>query len=245
MDEARGLADRLDSLRERIVRACVRSGRAPDSVRLLPVTKGVPTDTVREAMALGLREFGENRVQEAEQKIAGMDPRPRWHLVGHLQRNKAKRAVELFDVIHSIDSAHLADEISRRAVEMSKRVPCLVEVNTSGDRTKFGVPPEAARELLEAVSGCRQIELRGLMTIGPLAGGAEGARRAFQRLAAIRGDAARTGLLAEDADLSMGMSDDFEIAIEEGATIVRVGTALFGVRPPGLGQGRPAGNGPA
>ncbi|HYQ96406.1 MAG TPA: YggS family pyridoxal phosphate-dependent enzyme [Candidatus Eisenbacteria bacterium] len=242
MDEARGLADRLDSLRERIGRACARSGRAPESVRLLPITKGFPAETVRGAMALGLREFGENRVQEAEQKIAAIHPRPRWHLVGHLQRNKAKRAVELFDVIHSIDSAQLADEVSRRAM---KRVPCLVEVNTSGDRTKFGVSPEGAGELLLAVSGCSQIELHGLMTIGPVAGGPEGARRAFRRLAAIRQEAARTGLLAEDADLSMGMSDDFEIAIEEGATIVRVGTALFGARPAGPGPGRPAGPGPA
>jgi hypothetical protein len=182
-------------------------------------------------MGLGLREFGENRVQEAEEKIAAVEPRPRWHLVGHLQRNKAKRAVQLFDVIHSIDSAQLADEVSRRAVEAGKRAACLVEVNTSGDRTKFGVPPEGALGLLKAVGAGEGIELRGLMTMGPLAGGAEGARRAFQRLAAIRRDAARAGLLAEDADLSMGMSNDFEIAIEEGATIVRVGTALFGERP--------------
>jgi hypothetical protein len=186
-------------------------------------------------MALGLREFGENRVQEAEPKIAAVEPRPRWHLVGHLQRNKAKRAVQLFDVIHSIDSAQLADEISRRAVETGRRVACLVEVNTSGDRTKFGAPPEDALELLKAVGAREGIELHGLMTIGPLSGGAEGARRAFRLLSAIRREAARAGLLAADADLSMGMSGDFEIAIEEGATVVRVGTALFGARPAGPG----------
>jgi len=231
MDEARGLADRLDSLRERIARTCTRSGRAPESVQLLPVTKGFPAESVRQAMKLGLRDFGENRVQEAEEKIADVIPRPRWHLVGHLQRNKARRAVELFDVIHSIDSVQLADEVSRRGVGMAKRAACLVEVNTSGDPNKFGVPPEDALGLLRAVREMGGIELRGLMAIGPLGGGVEGARRAFQRLAAIRREAQLAGILAEDSDLSMGMSDDFEIAIEEGATIVRVGTALFGARP--------------
>ncbi len=231
MDEAPSLKHRLESVREKVDRACARSGRDPHSVRLLPVTKGFPASTIRDAMALGLEEFGENRVQEAEEKIASVSPRPRWHLVGHLQRNKAKRAVQLFDVIHSIDSAALADEVSNRALEAGKKIACLVEVNTSGDRTKFGVPPEGARDLLKRVCANEGIALRGLMTIGPLHGGPEGARRAFRELASIRGEATRAGILAGDADLSMGMSDDFEIAIEEGATIVRLGTALFGNRP--------------
>jgi PLP dependent protein len=231
MDEARGLADRLDSVRERIGGACARSGRDPKSVRLLPVTKGFPAGTVRAAMVLGLGEFAENRVQEAEEKVAAVSPRPRWHLVGHLQRNKTRRAVHLFDVIHSIDTAELADEVSRRSIEAARKMPCLLEVNTSGDRGKFGVAPDRAIGLLEAVRGLPGVELRGLMTIGPLTGGADAARRAFRRLAALRRDAAGAGILAEDSDLSMGMSDDFEIAIEEGATIVRVGSALFGPRP--------------
>jgi len=231
MDDVRDLADRLDSVRERIARACSRSGRSPDTVRLLAVTKGFPAETVRNAMTLGLREFGENRVQEAEGKIAAVTPRPRWHLIGHLQRNKAKRAVQLFETIHSLDSTPLADEVSRRAAEQGKRMPCLVEVNTSGDRSKFGAAPETALELLRAVGALGGIDLRGLMTIGPLSGGPDGARRAFRGLAAIRDAAAREGLLAEGADLSMGMSEDFEIAIEEGATIVRVGSAMFGNRP--------------
>ena len=230
MDEASSLRHRLESVRERIGRACARSGRAPQSVRLLPVTKGFPVGTIRDAMALGLGEFGENRVQEAEEKIASISPRPRWHLVGHLQRNKAKRAVPLFDVIHSIDSAELAEEVSRRALGEGKRIACLVEVNTSGDASKFGVKPSDARNLLSEVGGLEGVALRGLMTIGPLHGGGAGARRAFQELAAIRAEAARAGLLPEDAELSMGMSDDFEIAIEEGATIVRLGTAIFGAR---------------
>ena len=224
------LADRLYSVLERIAGACARSGREPASVRLLPVTKGFPADTVRRAIALGLQDFGENRVQEAEEKIPAVEPRPRWHLVGHLQSNKAKRAVQLFDVIHSIDSDAVAGEVSRRAVQVGRRIACLVEVNTSGDRAKFGVAPERARELLLAAGRLEGIELRGLMTLGPLEGGPEGARRAFQSLARIRREAAGAGLLTERADLSMGMSDDFEIAMEEGATIVRVGTALFGPR---------------
>ncbi len=222
------LADRLFLLRERIAGACARAGRDPTSVRLLPVTKGFPADTVRE---------GENRVQEAEGKIPSVEPRPRWHLVGHLQSNKAKRAAQLFDVIHSIDSNAIAAEVSRRAVQADRRIACLVEVNTSGDRDKFGAAPDRALELLLAAGRLEGIELQGLMTIGPLEGGPEGARRAFQSLARIRREAAGAGLLTEDADLSMGMSDDFEIAIEEGATIVRVGTALFGSRPGAAGPG--------
>ncbi len=228
MDEAPNLRHRLESVRERIGRACARSGRAPQSIRLLPVTKGFPAGTIRDAMALGLGEFGENRIQEAEGKIASISPRPRWHLVGHLQRNKAKRAAQLFDVIHSIDSLPLAEEVSRRAQEKGSRIACLVEVNTSGDASKFGVPPEGARDLMEKAGRLEGIDLRGLMTIGPLHGGAAGARRAFQDLASIRAEAVRAGLLPEGADLSMGMSEDFEIAIEEGSTIVRLGTALFG-----------------
>jgi pyridoxal phosphate enzyme (YggS family) len=231
MDDARDLAARLQSVKERIGRACARSGRLPGSVRLLAVTKGFPARTVREAMALGIRDFGENRVQEAEEKIAAVKPGPHWHLVGHLQGNKAKKAVSLFETIHSIDSMPIADLVSRRAAEQGKRTVCLVEVNTSGDRSKYGVAPEGALDLLRAARGFEGIDLRGLMTIGPLSGGPDGARRAFRDLTRIRAEAVGAGLLAGGADLSMGMSDDFEIAIEEGATIVRVGSALFGSRP--------------
>lgn len=230
MDETRGLADRLKSVRERIDRATARSGRIPGSVRLLAITKGFPAAVVREAANLGLLHFGENRVQEAEGKIAALDPALHWHLVGHLQRNKARRAVLLFEMIHSIDSQEIAEEVARRAADSSKRVACLVEVNTSGDASKFGVAPEGALDLLRGVGALAEIDLRGLMTIGPLSGGTDGARRAFRDLRAVRTEAARAGILSEHADLSMGMSDDFEIAIEEGATIVRLGSALFGAR---------------
>lgn len=230
MDEAARIAERLAALKLRIAAAAERSGRPAESIRLLAVTKGFPAETVRTAMSLGLGDFGENRVQEAEAKIARVSPRPRWHLIGHLQRNKARRAVQLFETIHSLDSEALAAELSRRAAESGKRIPCLVEVNTSGEASKFGVAPDQALTLLEAARPLQGIALEGLMTIGPLQGGPEGARRAFRLLSSLRTRARERGLLSEGAELSMGMSDDFEIAIEEGSTIVRLGTALFGHR---------------
>ena len=230
MDDAQGLRDRLEFVKGRIDRASTRVGRAQGSVRLLAITKGFPAETVRSAMGLGLKEFGENRIQEAEGKILAIEPPPRWHLVGHLQSNKAKRAVRLFDVIQSIDSMRIAEEVSRRAEEASRRIACLVEVNTSGDEAKFGAAPGETLDLLRTAGKLESIDLRGLMTMGPLEGGLEGARRSFRELAALRDAAVRAGLLAEDADLSMGMSNDFEIAIEEGATVIRLGTALFGAR---------------
>jgi len=206
-------------------------GRSPQSVRLLAVTKGFPPATIREAKALGLREFGESRVQEAEGKLAELGEGVRWHLVGHLQSNKVKRAVQIFDEIHSVDSASLAEDLARRALAAGRSPSCYVEVNTSGDAGKFGVGPSAGLALLGRIRELAPLRLAGLMTIGPLSGGAEGARAAFRALAKLREDAVRAGILEEGAALSMGMSDDFEIAIEEGATIVRIGSALLGARP--------------
>jgi len=225
------LSDRLDLVRDRIARAAERMGRSPQSVRLLAVTKGVPTATIREAKALGLREFGESRIQEAEGKLAEVGEGIRWHLVGHLQSNKVKRAVQIFDEIHSVDSTSLAEDLARRALAAGRSPSCYVEVNTSGDVEKFGVAPSAALALLSRLKELPPLRAAGLMTIGPLTGGAEGARAAFRALAKLRESAVRAGLLEEGAGLSMGMSDDFEIAIEEGATIVRIGTALLGTRP--------------
>ncbi|MEK7348859.1 MAG: YggS family pyridoxal phosphate-dependent enzyme [Candidatus Eisenbacteria bacterium] len=227
------LTERLDQIRGRLARAAERAGRPPESVRLLAVTKGFPAAVVREALALGLREFGENRVQEADAKISelgAVDPAPRWHLIGHLQRNKAKRAVTLFDEIHSLDSEDLVAEVARRAAAEGRTIAGYVEVNTSGDPGKHGVAPEGALALLGRAGREPAIRLAGLMTIGPLHGGPEGARASFRSLARLRVQAVEAGLLEADAGLSMGMSDDFEIAIEEGATIVRVGSALFGTR---------------
>jgi len=227
------LADRLTRVRERIARACARAGRDPTAILLVAVSKGFPAEAVRAAAVLGLTDFGENRVQEAERKIPEIVPRPRWHLVGHLQTNKAKRAVQLFDEIQSVDSVRLAEELDRRAEQERRVVPCLVEVNTSGEESKFGVEPEGAEALLERCRALASLRVHGLMTIGPLARGPEGARQAFRKLAGIREAAVRRELLPRSTDLSMGMSDDLEIGIEEGATIVRVGTALFGPRPAG------------
>jgi PLP dependent protein len=225
------LSESLSRIEARIAAAADRSGRPRNSVRILAVTKGHSVDRVREAIACGLREIGESRVQEAEGKIAALGGAEgvRWHLIGHLQTNKARRAVQLFDEIHSVDSEHLVDELARR-VEGSGRAPvCYVEVNTSGETAKHGVAPEGALSLLGRLrsSGLRTA---GLMTIGPLEGGIEGARVSFRRLARLRDEAFAAGLLGPESGLSMGMSDDFEVAIEEGATIVRIGSALFGPR---------------
>lgn len=233
MGDPTGIAGRLERIRERIAAAEARAGRPPGSVRLLAVTKGFPASAVRDAMSLGLREFGENRVQEADAKIPEVGAGPRWHLIGHLQRNKAKRAVALFDEIHSLDSDALVDEVGARAAAAGKSLVAYVEVNTSGDPGKHGVAPEGALALLERVRRHAALRLAGLMTIGPLLGGAEGARASFRVLARLRDEAIGAGLLERDAGLSMGMTDDFEIAIEEGATIVRLGTALFGPRVAG------------
>ncbi len=230
------LTERLDQIRGRLARAAERAGRPPESVRLLAVTKGFPAAVVREALALGLREFGENRVQEADAKISELGAAgeagsaPRWHLIGPLQRNKAKRAVTLFDEIHSLDSEDLVAEVARRAAAEGRIVTGYVEVNTSGDTGKHGVAPAGALALLGRVGREPSIRPAGLMTIGPLHGGPEGARVSFRMLARLRDQAVEAGLLEAGAGLSMGMSDDFEIAIEEGATIVRVGSALFGTR---------------
>ena len=197
-------------------------------MRLIAVSKGVSVGAIRDAMAAGLTEFGENRVQEAESKIPLVGAGARWHLIGHLQSNKAKRAVSLFEEIHSIDSARLAEEVGRRGVAAGRIVPCYAEVNTSGDATKKGVAPAGALELLGRLGETPGVRVVGLMTIGPLDGGAEGARASFGMLRRLRDDAVRAGIVAEGADLSMGMSGDFEIAVEEGATVVRVGSALFG-----------------
>lgn len=201
-------------------------------MRLLAVTKGFSAQVVREAIALGLREFGESRVQEAEGKIAAVGAGARWHLVGHLQTNKALRAVQLFDAIHSVDSERIAAEIAKRAAAEGRAPECFVEVNTSGDAAKFGVPPSEALALWARLRELPPLTVAGFMTIGPLAGGAEGARGSFRALAKLREEALRRGARENECALSMGMSDDFEIAVEEGAHVVRIGSALFGERRP-------------
>lgn len=198
---------------------------------LVGVTKTVPAAVVSEVVALGLADLGENRVQEAEAKIAAVGrTMARWHLIGHLQRNKAGRAVSLFDRIHGVDDLELARAVSRRAAEAGVTMPVLIEVNVSGEPTKFGVSPADAPALAGQVAALPALRFDGFMTVGAKVDSPDRARAGFARLRAVR-DMAERVVGHPLPELSMGMSDDFEVAIEEGSTMVRVGTALFGVRP--------------
>jgi len=217
------IAANLARVRERIARAAERASRSPDDVRLIAVSKTFPADVVTEAIRAGVTDLGENRVQEGAAKIpavAAAGLHPTWHLIGHLQSNKVKPALDLFDSIHSVDSLELAERISRLA---AKRVTILLEVNTSGEASKFGLPPAEVERVASAVRDLPHIDLAGLMTVGPLAEGPELVRPAFRTLRDLRDE---LGL----RELSMGMSGDFEVAIEEGSTMVRVGRAIFGAR---------------
>lgn len=217
---------RLERIRERIGEAARRAGRRSEDVTLVAVTKGFPAPIVEEALDVGIRHIGENRVQEAAAKIPRLRDRATWHLVGHLQRNKAKRALELFDVIESVDSLALAHELQKRAEQADSEVRVLVEVNTSGEATKYGVGPAGLRELLDEVVKLDRLRVEGLMTVGPIVTDPNDARPAFRLLRELA-EGFPGGILRH---LSMGMSGDFEVAVEEGATIVRIGTALFGPR---------------
>jgi PLP dependent protein len=221
---------RLDDVRSRIGRAAERAGRDPGSVVLVGVVKTVPDGAIREALALGLEDLGENRVQEAAAHVEAVGrAAARWHMVGHLQRNKAARAVELFDRVHGLDSVSLAEALSRHAEAVGRRMRVLIEVNVSGETTKFGAAPEKALELMAQAAKLPGLTLEGLMTVGPPVASLEHARPWFAGLRALR-DRGEQMLGLRLPELSMGMSGDFEVAVEEGATLVRVGTALFGAR---------------
>jgi hypothetical protein len=230
-----GFAQRFAAVRGRLAAAAARSGRAPDAVTLVGASKQVDAGRLREAAAHGLAHFGENRVQEARGKLdalADLRGGLTWHLIGHLQSNKAKAAAALFDWVQSVDSPELARELDRRAGEAGRRLRVLVEVNTSGEASKFGVAPERALETLGALAGLAQLEPRGFMTVGPLSADAGRVRAAYAGLAERLRAAQRAFPDWRLDELSMGMSGDFELAVEAGATMVRVGTALFGTRPP-------------
>jgi hypothetical protein len=225
------IADRLAAVRERISRAAARAGREAEAVTLVAVSKTQTAEAVREAFAAGVRLFGENRVQEAEAKAgaladlrgAGLE----WHLVGHLQVNKARKAAPLFDLIHSVDSADLGRKLAALAGDRPLRA--LVQVDLAGEDTKFGVPEAELLSTLDGLRALPGLRVEGLMLLPPLFDDPEQARPFFRRLRVLRDEALEKGLLAGGA-LSMGMSHDFEVAIEEGATLVRVGTAIFGER---------------
>jgi len=224
-----GLGERLAAVRDRIAEACRRAGRPPSEVTLVAVSKTFAAERVREALAHGQRVFGENRVQEALAKIPEVGAGARWQLVGHLQRNKARHATGSFELIHSLDGEELAVEIDRRAARAGIVQPVLVQVRLGGEATKHGIAEQELAGLLERLGSLSHLEPRGLMTIPPPVGRAEDNRRWFARLRELRDEAAaRSGLGL--AELSMGMTDDFEVAIAEGATLVRVGRAIFGER---------------
>jgi pyridoxal phosphate enzyme (YggS family) len=229
---AQDLAENIAKVQERIAAACVRVGRKPEEVRLIAISKTFPAERVRQAYEAGLRDFGENRVQEAMAKRPALsDLAITWHLVGHLQTNKAKPARELFQWIHSVDSLHLAEKLDKVALSRAEKLPVLIEVNLGGEATKTGAQSSAVVGLAQALSRLETLELRGLMVIPPFLEEAEMVRPYFRRLRELAKEVAARNLPnVSMQELSMGMSHDFEVAIEEGATMVRIGTAIFGAR---------------
>jgi pyridoxal phosphate enzyme (YggS family) len=228
------IAENLKSVRDRIAAAAKRAGRDPSSVTLVVVTKTVEPDRIREAVAAGATVFGENRVQEAKEKIEKLGRIVSWHLIGRLQTNKAKYAVKLFDLIHSVDGRELAKEIDKQAAKIGKVQDVLIEVSIAGEAAKAGVGIGDAPDLIRETAKLRNIRIQGLMTMPPYSENPEDSRPYFMRLrdladAIIKEDIPRVSL----QELSMGMSGDFEVAVEEGATMVRVGTAIFGERMSG------------
>ena len=213
----------LRELERRIARAAERAGRSPADITIVAVTKGVAVEAIEAAIKAGIRHIGENRVQEARAKIerlSTLELQPMWHMVGHLQTNKAKTAVQIFDIIHSINSLRLAEAVSQRAQAI---IPVLLQVNVSGEGTKSGFSVAELSQVAEEIARLSRLEVKGLMTIAPMVADTEEVRPIFQRLRQLRDE---LGL----EHLSMGMTDDFEVAVEEGATMVRIGRAIFGQR---------------
>ncbi len=221
------LATNLASVRSRIAAAASRSPRAARATALLAVTKSVGPEVARSLLGLGVLDLGENRVADLESKAAALGPGPRWHLVGTLQRNKAKRAVAVADLVHSLDTSALLEALDRLGAARGRPVRALLEVNAGGEASKRGFAPEEVAQVLRTARGREGVLVEGLMTMAPADADRERARGVFRTLAELRDAAGSEGLLPPDAALSMGMSGDFEVAVEEGATIVRIGSALF------------------
>jgi len=223
------IAENLERVREQIAQAAAKADRLVDEIELVAITKTHPAEKVREAMEAGQNLFGENRVQEARVKIPDLPSGLRWHFVGHLQKNKVRHALPLFELIHSVDSLALAQDMNRIAEEDGAHPRVLLEVNLAGEGSKFGFAPGKLREEMELLLALSRLSIEGLMTIPPLAEAAEVSRKFFVQLRELR------GVLESEFDLrlpqlSMGMTNDFTVAVEEGATLVRVGTAIFGER---------------
>lgn len=232
-DAIQGLRDRFADVRTRIETAARASGRSAEEITLVAITKTHPAETLKTALELGMRDLGENRVQEAEEKITELGrSAARWHLVGHLQANKARRAVGLFDVVHSLDSATLAERLDRMCVEENREsLDVLVQVDLGGEATKTGIEPAQLPVLLATLKRCPRLCLTGLMTLPPYFENPDCGRPFFKTLRELRDELHAQGhFTSGKGGLSMGMSHDFEVAIEEGATMIRVGTALFGER---------------
>jgi pyridoxal phosphate enzyme (YggS family) len=226
-----GIRERVEEVTRRIADAARRSGRSPHDVQLVGVTKAVEVSRIREGIDAGLTVLGENRVQEATEKVALLgSPAIQWHLVGHLQTNKSKLAVELFDLIHSLDSVKLAAALDRHGAALGKRVRALIEINLGGEPEKSGIRQEELLPLLRGCLGLAHLTIEGLMAIPPFHRDPQDARPFFRNLRLLRDQAANAHPGHRLHHLSMGMSHDFEVAIEEGATLVRVGTAIFGQR---------------
>ena len=225
------ISSNIDSIRQRIAAAAKRANRDPLSIKLMAVTKTVEPERIGKAIDAGLTMLGENYVQEAKDKIAVIGDAAQWHMIGHLQTNKAKYAVKLFDCVHSVDRLELAQELDKRAGQINRKLNVLIEVN-SGEESKSGIEKTNALELVEQVAHLSNLAVCGLMTMAPYSDNPENSRPYFKALRELRDDinsAGITGISMEE--LSMGMTDDFEVAIEEGATIIRVGRAIFGKRP--------------
>lgn len=226
------VADNLETIRRKITAAARRAGRDAGEVRLVAVTKTVDLPRLREAVAAGHTLFGENYLQEAQGKIAALGPGLSWHFIGHLQRNKAKAAVDLFHLIHSVDRLSLAQALEQAAAQRGRVLDILLQVSLAGEATKSGADPEAVSELMAEISRLPHLRVRGLMTMPPWFPEPEVVRPYFRALRELRDRLRSTFPGAGDlSELSMGMTGDFEVAVEEGATLVRVGTAIFGQRP--------------
>ena len=230
MGETPDIADIIRNVHIRISEACAKAGRKPDGIEIIGVTKTHGPEVVREAWEAGIRRFGENKVQEAAWKISECVSGPEWHLIGHLQRNKVRAALELFSVIHSVDSIRLLEQIERVAEEGGYRPEILLEVNASGESSKDGLRPDLVPEVIEYALNCRNVTLTGLMTMAPFCPDPEGTRPVFAKLREQR-DRWESQFGIGLPNLSMGMSNDYVIAVEEGATWLRLGTVLFGSRP--------------
>jgi PLP dependent protein len=227
------ISENIARIRRKIAASCMRAGRDPAEVMLIAVTKTFPSSLVREAVQAGVRDLGENYVQELLRKRAALEGETvRWHFIGHLQSNKVKQIAPWIAMVHAVDSPSVARELDRQAAKAGRSIEALVEVNTTGEASKYGLPPDAVAPFVREIAGFEALRVRGLMTIGPFLPDPEGSRPMFRRLRELsRRVADDGGGNVEMQHLSMGMSGDYEVAIEEGATMIRLGTAIFGARP--------------